>query len=65
MTKIEDWLETISDPIVRKQAIYNRLLYKTNFINATSLNMALHMAFIWKTSIEGHDYWKNFTSSIK
>jgi hypothetical protein len=62
---IKDWLQTIKDPIVRKQALYNMYLnndffYCYHYTNkADSLYESLQWAFMWSDSPQGYEYWDN------
>ncbi len=51
MKTIKQWLETIEDKEIRKKALANMDL------TADSLEEALSMAFTWKDTPEGEDYW--------
>jgi hypothetical protein len=65
---IKDWLETITNPIVRKQATHNIymnnsrkswLITKRYTENALNMQSAIRYGFAWNTTIEGFDYWQN------
>lgn len=60
--KIKDWLKELKHPIKNK-AITN---LNTNIKNleVESLSSALLIAFNWKTSVEGFDYWDEIYENL-
>lgn len=56
---VKNWLELISDQIVKAKALANCGADAANFRDASinSISDALYVAFSWASSPEGGDYW--------
>jgi hypothetical protein len=55
-TTILGWLETLPEP-VRAKALANLLPNHAN-MERDKLSWAIHGAFVWHETREGHDYWR-------
>jgi len=56
MKTIKEWLSELPEPY-RSQALENTAV-DTLDENEGNLSMALHEAFDWETSLQGHNYWR-------
>lgn len=56
MKTIKEWIESISDPEVRRKALNNTRQPELS-IQKYSLHEAFALAFIWNESPEGEEYW--------
>lgn len=65
MKKIKEWLKELPEEH-REKAIRNceKDICYTGYTYEDSLADALCEAFIWRSTIEGYEYWKNVYNSL-
>ena len=59
-----DWLKDIEDPVIRAQAVKNRIAYlkihpEEKGRVRSDMRNALDAAFVWQNTPQGHKYWQN------
>jgi hypothetical protein len=63
MKTVNDWLnEHLTEEEMKKA---NRYKFKQFKKPAKSAHEALAIAFVWKTTIQGHEYWSKIHSRLK
>lgn len=56
MKTIKEWFELIEDDEIKSKALINLNVNNYN-IKKSSLSSAIHAAFTWANTVEGHNYW--------